>query len=191
MRHVSLNSGPGASVLRYCFTVIAALMLLSYPVNAQVISDHNVRFTWGAEAGSSIDLSANDMSSIDFNAGFGLSYRWIQLAGVGAAAHIMVSNSCRSYPVYAIVRVPFSPRYDLLFADVRAGVSLNYLDHNVSQTRPYAAVGIGINLAKGHTFRSYIFAGYTFMGRSDIIDGEIFRQYHDVHLATVKLGIAF
>ncbi len=177
--------------LRCSLVIIAAFIMSALPLRSQAISEDHVRFTWGAEAGSSIDLSANDMSSIDFNADFGVSYRWLQLAGVGAAAHIMVSNSCRSYPIYAIVRVPFSRRFDLLFADVRAGVALNYLEHNVSQTRPYASAGVGINLAKGRTFRSYIFAGYTFMGRSDIIDGEIFRQYHDVHLATLKLGIAF
>ncbi|MDE6334854.1 MAG: hypothetical protein K2L77_09450, partial [Muribaculaceae bacterium] len=34
-----------------------------------------VVFSWGAEAGSSIDMSENDMSSVDINATFGLRYR--------------------------------------------------------------------------------------------------------------------
>ena len=37
----------------------------------------SIKFTWGADAGASIDLSGNDMSAVDFNAVFGMSRGWI------------------------------------------------------------------------------------------------------------------
>ena len=39
-----------------------------------------VRFAWGADLGSSIDMSANDMSSIDLSLAFGMRRGWIELS---------------------------------------------------------------------------------------------------------------
>lgn len=149
------------------------------------------RFAWGAEAGSSIDLSGNDMSSIDFNASVGFSRGWISFLGAGVGADIMVSNSCRTYPVFALFRTDFSRRVKLLFMDVRVGAALNYLPSNVSQTAPYVSLNLGINLATGKTFRSYVLAGYTYVGRKDVTRDERVTPYEPLQLATIRLGIAF
>lgn len=163
------------------------------PDSAAVRGDDDARltFTWGAEAGSSIDLSANDMSSIDINASFGIRQGIFTFAGIGAGANIMISNSCRTYPIFAILRTDFSRRVKLLFLDVRGGMALNYLPDNATGTGAYASVGVGINLARSRKFRSYILAGYTYVGRGDVTSGEAVTHYPALNVAMVRLGISF
>lgn len=154
-------------------------------------ADRRAHFTWGAEFGSSIDLSAHDMSSIDFNANFGMRWRWFSLLGAGAGANIMVSNSCRTYPLFAVLRTSFSDgRPRLVFLDVRGGVALNYLNDK-EQSGGYASVGVGFNLAGGKKFQSYIMAGYTFVGRKDINDETGFQPFDNLHYAGIRLGVRF
>lgn len=99
------------------------------------------------------------MSSVDINATFGLRYRWISFAGVGAGANIIVSDSCRTYPVFAVFRTDFSGSVRFLFLDLRGGAALNYFQSDVRQTDAYGAVSIGFVLFTGNTFCSYITAG--------------------------------
>jgi len=149
------------------------------------------RFAWSAGFGGSIDLSAHDMSSIDFDVSLGVRYRWLTFGGLGVGANVMVGNSCRTYPVYATLRTSFSSRPQIVFLDVRGGVALNYLPDDVHQTGPYASLGVGFNLAGGRKFQSYIIAGYTYMGRRDVT-GELGTQpYEALHYAGVRLGVSF
>lgn len=150
-----------------------------------------VRFTWGAEFGGSVDLSAHDMSSIDFSAAFGLRYRWITFAGAGAAANVMVSNSCRTYPIFAMLRTSFSNRPRLVFVEARGGVALNYLPDNTDQAGPYGSLSIGFNLAGGQKFQSYITAGYTFVSRKDVTTEIGTQPYEDLSYAGIRLGVMF
>lgn len=150
-----------------------------------------VLFSWGAEAGTSIDMSESDMSSVDFNATFGLRYRWINFAGVGAGANIMVSNSSRTYPVFAVFRTDFASSVNFLFLDLRGGAALNYLPGNVSQTGAYGSAAIGFVLATGKTFRSYITAGYTYIGRRDVELGGHVVEYKPLSMVSIRLGISF
>lgn len=150
-----------------------------------------VVFAWGAEAGSSIDMSGSDMSSIDFNASFGMRYKWINYMGLGLGANIMIANSCRTYPLFVVFRTDFSQLFKIVFLDIRGGLALNYLPGNVSQRGAYASASIGFNLAKGKTFRSYITAGYTFVSRKDVAVDERITPYDPVSSASIRLGIAF
>ena len=151
-----------------------------------------VHFAWGAEVGSTIDMSGNEMSSIDINAAFGLSYKWLSFAGIGAGANIMVSNSCHTYPIYAVLRTDFSKLVKVMFIDLRGGIALNYLDENICQTGGYISPSIGFNLASGATFRSYITVGYTYISRKDEVrPDETILPYKSLSMATVRLGVAF
>lgn len=149
------------------------------------------KFAWGAEFGSSVDLSGNDMSSIDISASFGVSHKWIMLAGLGAGANVMISNSCRTYPIYAVFRTDFSSFMKILFVEARGGIALNYLYDNVTQTGGYAGLYVGFNLARGKKYRSYITAGYTFVDRKDVHSGEMVTKYDFLSLASVRLGVTF
>lgn len=182
-------------MIRRLFIIVAALtaavaLHAAGPADEPAV-DRKVRFAWGAEFGSSIDLSAHDMSSIDFNAGFGLSWRWLTLAGAGVGANIMVSNSCRTYPLFAVIRTSFSERPRLMFLDLRAGTALNYLPRNVTQSGAYASAGVGFNLAGSRKFQSYIVAGYTFINRRDVTDETGTQPYEPLHFAGIRLGVKF
>ena len=50
-------------------------------------------FTWGADAGSSIDMSATDMSTIDLNINVGYKGPYVRFLGIGAGISTMVDNS--------------------------------------------------------------------------------------------------
>lgn len=149
------------------------------------------KFAWSAEFGSSVDLSGNDMSSIDIGASVGVSHKWIMLAGIGAGANIMISNSCRTYPLYAVFRTDFSSFLKIMFVEARGGIALNYLHNNQNQTGGYAGLYLGFNLARGKKFKSYITAGYTYVGRKDILAGEVLTEYKPLSLASVRLGVTF
>ena len=151
----------------------------------------NVRFAWGADFGTSIDLSAHDMTSVDLNMSLGLTYRWLIFAGLGAGAQMMVSNSCRTYPVYLNFRTDFSRKVLPIFLDLRAGVAFNCLPENINQQAPYASIALGFNLATGRTFRSYILCGYTYNHRGDM-DSEIgLMKFPALSMAAVRLGVQF
>lgn len=158
---------------------------------APVEKPHKARFAWGAEFGSSIDLSAQDMTSIDMSASFGVNYRWIMLAGMGAGMNFMINNSCRSYPVFAVFRTDFSSFMKIVFVEARGGMSVNTLEYNTSQTKPYAGLYVGFNLARGKKFRSYLTAGYTYVGLSDVHHGDDIVKYTPLNLASLRLGITF
>ena len=149
-------------------------------------------FAWGADAGGSIDMSSNDMSSIDFTAYFGYKRGWINFIGIGAEIDIMISNSSRSFPVYLSFKTNFRNKPTLLFMDVRGGISTNYLPSDYSQSGAYCFAGLGINLARGRKFSSHIIIGYTYKQYSNFVtrDNEGVKM-NDVHLASVRLGVTF
>ncbi len=150
-----------------------------------------IELTWGADVGASIDMSGQDMSSIDFDLAVGMRRSWIKFLGIGVQADIMTSNSCRSYPLFALFRTNFLNRPTNFFWEVKAGASLNYLEHNHSQTGVYGFTGAGFRLASGAKFTSHIVIGYTFMQRRRVVGEEMVHNFKDLHCASVKIGVAF
>lgn len=149
------------------------------------------RFTWGGEVGGSIDMSANDMSTIDFTILLGYSRSWIKFIGAGAGMDIMLNNSCRSLPIFANLKTSFSSRPRLLFMDLRAGISVNYLPQDLTQTGAYGFAGLGFNLASGKKFASHLTIGYSFIERRNVDYNEHHIEFPSLHYASVRLGIAF
>ncbi|MDE5554503.1 MAG: hypothetical protein K2J10_04905 [Muribaculaceae bacterium] len=149
-------------------------------------------FAWEAEAGSSIDMSGNDMSALDIAASFGYKRGLIKFLGVGAAMNVMVNNSARSFPIYLAFKTNFRKRPSLVFMDLRCGMSLNYLPNDYQQNAFYGMLGLGVNLAQGKKFSSYLVLGYTFKQFNDIetSSGSLIKL-NDIHSATVKLGVTF
>lgn len=147
-------------------------------------------FAWGAEIGGNVDMSGHGMSAVDINAEFGIRWRWIRFFGIGAEGDIMLLNSGRVFPIFANFRTDFSEYNRLLFADVRAGVALNYL-YGAQNTGAYFSAGAGITLAQSSTFSSHIILAYSFMGQERCIDGSYIRKCPGISTATLRLGIAF
>lgn len=171
-------------------------------------------FTWGADLGSSVDLTANDMTSVDLHGYFGYKGHWVKFAGVGAGINTMLSNASRCYPVYAMFRTSFSSRPQLCFLDLRLGVSFNNILDYSSQTDFFGSIGFGMTLAKGKKFSSHIIVSYNFMpirpytiyNEIPVTDspGEVFEgdplptttvassiSFPDLHFAAIRIGCAF
>lgn len=170
-------------------------------------------FTWGADAGSAVDLTGNDMTSIDLHGYFGYKGGALRILGVGAGINTMINNSSRCYPVYALLRTSFSTRPQLCFLDLRAGVSFNNILTYKSQTDFYGSLGIGITLASGKKFSSHIILSYNFMPIRNFtvysevpadLPGENFEgdtppttivehseSFPDLHYAAIRIGCSF
>ena len=171
-------------------------------------------FTWGADIGSSVDLTANDMTSVDIHGCFGYKGHWMRFAGLGAGINSMLSNASRCYPVYALLRTSFSSRPQLCFLDLRLGISINNILNYSSQTDFYCSIGLGVTLAKGKKFASHIIISYNFMPvrpytiltEVPVTDspGEVFEgdpvatttiatrhSFPDLHFAAVRIGCSF
>lgn len=172
---------------------IVLMLFTSFAGTAQEVqeSGNKVKFSWGAEAGASIDLTGQEMSAIDFNASFGMKYSWVRFLGIGVGADIAISNSCRSYPLYVDFRTNFRKEPSLFFWAVKCGVALNYLQHNAQQTSAAGYTGLGINLAQGRKFSSYMLIGYSFRNRKDIEGGDYTLKLKPIHYASVRLGVSF
>lgn len=150
-----------------------------------------VRFAWGADLGASIDMSGNDMSTIDLSLAFGMRRGWINFLGVGAQANVMISNSCRSFPIYLQFRTNFTDRPTRVFWELKGGMSLNFLEHKHRQEGIYGSTGVGFRLASTAKFSSHMVLGYTYLQRKRVIGAEMTHDFTDLHYATIKLGVVF
>lgn len=183
-------------------------------------SDNSLgHFTWGLDAGSAIDLTANDMTSINITGYFGYKGSWMRFIGVGAGINTMISNSSRVYPLYAMLRTSFSRRPQLCFMDLRAGLSIDHILDYPSTTNFYGSIGLGITLAHGRKFSSHIIISYDFLPvksftlyreveetspmPGEVFDGDEavttttttlqpFRQsFPNLHYASIRIGCSF
>lgn len=158
----------------------------------KTINNARGAFAWEAEAGSSIDMSGNDMSSLDIGASFGYKRGPIKFIGAGASMNVMVNNSARSFPIYLGFKTNFRQRPSLVFLDLRGGVSLNYLPNDYQQNGFYGMVGLGVNLAQGKKFSSYLVLAYTYKQFENIeTSSGSYIKLDDIHTASVKLGVTF
>lgn len=148
-------------------------------------------FAWGIDAGVAVDMTSNDMTFADIHGYVGYRNSWLRFAGLGAGIDMMLSNSSRSYPVYAMLRTSFSTRPKLSFLDLRAGCAFNSIDTFKSQTDFYGSLGWGVTLASSKTFTSHIILSYTYMPLSDIDTEQGVQRMPDLHYATIRIGVSF
>lgn len=159
--------------------------------NPKYAKNRHLRFAWGAEFGTSIDISGEEMNSVDLNALIGVAAGWFDFIGVGAGVNVNVSNSNRSYPIFAAIQTDFSTIYRPVFLDLRGGASLNYLPSNISRTWTFGSVGLGIRLVHGKKLSSFITAGYCYYDRKDVDTGEIIMHLKPLSMIQFRLGVIF
>lgn len=174
---------------RTAISIITFLSLLS--ANAQT-NDNTPQhgFTWGVEVGSGIDMGGDNMSTLNLAALIGYRTSWINFAGVGLGIDMMMSNSCRSFPIYGMIRSSFAEKPKLFFAEMRAGVALNQATDVPDRTNLYLQPGAGIYLATGKTFASYITLSYTYNAMTFYGDKKD-TLVHGLNMATLSLGVTF
>lgn len=148
-------------------------------------------FAWGADLGGGIDMTGNDMSAMNIDARFGYRNGVVDFIGIGAGIDMMVSNSNRVFPVYALFQSNFRTTPSVCFLDLRAGCAFANLADNQNQTDLYASPGIGFNLARGKSFSSYLILSYQYIGLKDYSDSETLHTLNGIHMAAVRIGISF
>lgn len=148
-------------------------------------------FTWGADLGSSIDMTGQDLTAIDLDAEFGYKGDYIRFAGLGAGIRMMVSNSSRCYPVYAMFRSSFTRKPSLCFAQLKLGVSFNNFYTNTYQRDLYTNLGIGFTLATGRSFSSHIILSYEFVPVRRKFVPDAVSPLSDIHSASISIGVSF
>lgn len=174
--------------MRHFFLI--ALLLAVFPVMAAPGDNVSPRFVWGAEAGTGIDMGGDNMSTINLRTLVGYSGPYLELAGAGAGVDMVMSNSTRMFPVYAHLRSSFTRNPSLLFADLKGGVAFNQTLSVGDRTSLFLQPGVGIHLATGKTFSSYLTLSYTYNSLSYYGDkaNSIIRG---LNLATIAIGVTF
>lgn len=170
--------------------ILTFLLLITLATGTRAADSGRSPFVWGAEIGPGIDMSGDDMSSINMGVLIGFRNSWLRIAGVGLGIDMMISNSCRAYPVYGIVRTSFTSRPAMLFGEMRGGVSFNQATGVPTRTNLFLQPGIGIDLAKGAKFTSYLILSYTYNDMTFYGD-KAETLVHGLNHATITLGVTF
>lgn len=113
-------------------------------------------FTWGAEAGSSLDMTSHDLSTFDADVLVGFKNSFIKIAGFGVGMHRSIHSGNNMVPVYAVFRTSFRSRPSLCFFNLQAGYSFNTYSDADTKGDLYGALGLGINLQKTSLASSYV-----------------------------------
>lgn len=148
-------------------------------------------FAWGGAIGVGIDMSSHDMSTVKASVVLGYKTLSVPLIGVGAGVNMMMSNSFASFPLFAVARTNFGATRSPLFIEMRAGAIITNLN-KVSRTALYLSPGIGINLATGDKFRSYLTVSYEYNGlKYTSPDDPTIGRIRGIDYVSASIGIVF
>lgn len=148
-------------------------------------------FTWGGEVGASVDMGGNDMSTFDIDVMFGYKNKIIKTLGVGAGVHRAFGQGSNFVPVYAVIRMYFSPDHKLFFLNLKGGYSFNSFSYRGAQNGLKGCIGIGCNLSQGRKANSHLIlsCGYFRLDKQMIAaNGDPVR---DIFLGKITLGVNF
>lgn len=148
-------------------------------------------FTWGVDAGASIDLSGEDMSTFTAETYFGYKGSWIRTAAVGVGMHKAFGNQYTFVPVYGMLRTSFRSKPSLFFFELKAGYSFNTLAHSGSIGGAYGSFGLGINLAMKPSFQSHIVLAYSYFTLKNATELDIKYSGDNINSAVLRFGINF
>lgn len=148
-------------------------------------------FTWGAEFGTSIDMSGYDSSTFNVDAMVGYRGTYFKLAGFGAGIHRSMGSGDNYIPLYAIMRTSFSKIKRLFFMNLKVGYSFNTIGDAPTFGDVNASLGGGINLASGKSFQSYLILGYEFRHFNQRNKSKVDIVADDVSLVSLSFGVNF
>lgn len=149
-------------------------------------------FTWGAEIGTSIDVTGYDLSTVDIDILFGYKNSFIRMAGFGAGIHRTVQGDDNFIPIYATIQTSFTRKPSICFMSAKIGYSFNTIGDSPTFGDTMASLGFGVNLSSTRFAKSYILAsaGYRYFNRRHIeMISDIDRHY--IFLAQLSFGVIF
>lgn len=164
--------------------------------SSKTISDYtkflySSHFTWGVDAGSSIDLTANNLSTFDVDLIMGYKNPFIKVIGVGLGYHKAFGSSNNFIPIYAVLRTSFTSRPSKCFFNFQCGYSFNSVDDAASKGGFTLAAGIGMNIASTKYFKSHLILSYGFMHLNERQLAQISLSNENISLAKLTIGINF
>ena len=148
-------------------------------------------FTWGAEAGTSIDITAHDMSTFDVDVLLGYKNSFLNMAGIGVGVHRTIRSGDNFIPIYATLRSSFRPGRSLLFMNMRFGYSFNTIGDSPTFGDFNAAIGMGINLSQSRRARTYILLNLAYRHFNERHKNLISLDTSYVYIAQLMCGVNF
>ena len=149
-------------------------------------------FTWGADLGASLDLTANDMSTFGLDFILGYKNSIFKTLGAGVGIHRTVQSGDNFIPIYALIRTSFTSRPSLLFLNVRLGYSFNTIEDSPTFGDYNAGFGCGINLSQGKKAKTYIILGVAYRYFNENHRDYVARlDTQSVWLAQLQFGVNF
>ena len=164
---------------------------VSSPKNSIVDVNNTSHFTWGAEFGTSIDMSGYDSSTFNIDAMVGYRNSYFNLLGFGAGVHRSMGLGDNYIPIYAIMRTDFSKTKKLIFMNLKVGYSFNTIGDAPTFGDVNCSLGAGINLATGKTYQSYLILGYEFRHYNKRNQSKADVKIDDVSLVSISFGVNF
>lgn len=116
----------------------------------------NSHFTWGAEFGSSIDVTGHNHSTFNLNLNLGYKNALFKVFGIGVGINRSIASGDNYIPIYALVRTSFTRKPSLLFMNLQLGYSFNTIEDSPTFGDMSSALGLGINLSKSRKANSYL-----------------------------------
>lgn len=148
-------------------------------------------FTWGADLGSSVDLTGHDFTTFDATLCFGYKNSIFNIAGISVGIRRAIGTGNTFVPLCAIVRTNFRKRPSLLFFNFTTGYSFNTIKDSKRMGGFVLSAGLGINLSQNNICRSHIIIGYGFYHINDQQVTNLNMDINHVDLAQIGLGIEF
>ena len=182
--------------MKHIITIVIAITAIltchaAKPTAVSTQSSFMKHFAWGIDVGSSIDLSGNDLSSIDISAYFGYKNAILRTLGIGVDLRNSLGNSHTMIPVYAMLRTNFSSSVTLCFADIRSGYSFNTLNTADKSNGLFLSAGLGFNLYTSASVKSHIILSYSFNELKPDYSLGFPRFTHSLSAMSVKIGVNF
>lgn len=119
-------------------------------------------FTWGADLGSSVDITGHNLTTFDLNINFGYASPAIQILGVSMGLHRAFGSGNTFVPVCGIIRTSFRSRPSRFFLNLKAGYSFNTIQDDGFKGGFQLSTGLGIILQRSRRIQSHIILGYGF-----------------------------
>ncbi len=148
-------------------------------------------FTWGAEAGSSLDMTSHDLSTFDADVLIGFKNSFIKIVGFGAGLHRSIHSGNNMIPVYAVFRSSFRSKPSLCFLNLQAGYSFNTYGDSKTMSDLYGALGLGINLQKTSKASSYVILSLACQHLNDKNKEAVKFDTNYILFAKLMIGVTF
>lgn len=148
-------------------------------------------FTWGADMGSSVDLSGHNLTTVDLNINFGYASPAIQILGVSMGLHRAFGSGNTFVPVCGILRTSFRSKPSRFFFNLKAGYSFNTIQDDNFKGGFQLSTGLGIILQRSRKIQSHIILGYGFYHINHNQAQNLTFDVNHVDYAQIAIGVSF